>query len=107
MPSTPRYTIVYTGSETADEAIVFILTSGFGAWGNFPGSPTSRQQTSVRGNPAEILTTVNFDPRRPGLSALMLSWREQGFDYSIRATSTGRVTDDDLQRIAQGLTALP
>ncbi len=106
-PEVPRYTVVYPDGGQNTDGLTFILTTGAGAAGNFPGPPTGREQVTVRGQTADLLTTANVSSTTPGLTAFMLSWKEQGFSYQLKMGSTGRLTKDDLLRTAEGLAPVP
>jgi hypothetical protein len=100
----PRYTVVYSGLDGTNEAVVFVLSAGFAEWGNFPGPPTNRETATVRGNAASVLTTSLGSAANPELTAMRLTWTENGLSYSIRVNTTGRLTSADLTRVAAALT---
>jgi hypothetical protein len=103
----PRYTIRYGDASGAAETLVFELGPGFAEWGNFPGPPTSTGPVTVRGAQGSLLVTKNASAQDPALTAMMVSWSENGTVYSVRANTHGAVTTDDLVRIAQALSPVP
>lgn len=103
----PRYTIVLDGPSGSVERIAFGLGLGFGEWGNFPGPPTTTEQTTVRGASASLITTESVSASDPALVLMMVSWTENGQRYWVRAASRGQMTKEELVTIAQGLTPVP
>ena len=103
----PRYTIVLDGQAGSLEAVAFGLGPGFGEWGNFPGPPTTSEQTTVRGASASLLTTERASASDPALTSMVVSWTEDRHQYWVRSVSRGQMTKAELVTIAQGLTPLP
>lgn len=103
----PRYTIVLDGQAGSLETIAFGLGLGFGEWGNFPGPPTTSDQTTVRGVSASLIATEGVSASEPALTSMMASWTEDGHQYWVRFVSRGQMTKEELVALAQSLTSVP
>ncbi len=76
----PQYTVVYAGG--VQPQLVFILTQGAGAWGNFPGPPTVNRLT-IRGADATLMSFQD-GPNAP--VQLEASWTEAGQRFLVRSS---------------------
>ncbi len=95
-PYGPRYTVVYRRD---DDLVAFILGMGKGALGNSP-LPDSTEPITVHGVQGELSTACN--PSAGSLMSQMVTWRENGLRYEIKAISN-RITKDELKRMAERL----
>jgi Tol biopolymer transport system component len=100
----PRYAVEY---HAGDEVLVFILGAGMGAWGNFPGPPTSHETVNVRGVSGTVMVTSGAIANGiRQLTSLKLSWREGPLVYAVVANSA-QLSGDDLRKIADALVPVP
>jgi hypothetical protein len=93
----PRYTVVYPGVQLQ---LVFILTEGAGAWGNFPGRPALTRLT-IRGADG---TMMSFQDSPNAPVQMEASWLEAGERFLVRSSG---LSEEGLLEAVESMTAVP
>jgi hypothetical protein len=89
--------VIYQAED--NEALIFIMGTGHGSWGNTPGPPTSNEPMVIRGVNSRLTVTASGQ-YPPFFDA---SWREHGTSFQVKASSR-LTTSDELKRIIESLT---